>query len=155
VSGEIFDLDAVYAEERREPFRFKWAGKQWELPHFSDIDWRAAGLAADIEALADEDGTPEVNLGVLRDMFRMAFGEEQAARWEQVPQNTPAMIHLFQAWQEHSGMSVGESQASPDSSGSTVRRSKRTSTGTTASASAKPSRARKTSGTRRVNSSPA
>lgn len=145
--AELYDLDAAYAETRQEPFRFKWAGHEWELPHFGDVDWRAAQLADDLKALGDSDGVAEVDIEVLQKLFEYAFGPQQAKRWADVPQNVTAMIKLFVAWQEYGGSSVGESSASSDSSASTGRPSKRTSTGTTKSGSRGRSSAAKKNGT--------
>lgn len=145
--AELFDLDAVYAETRTEPFRFKWAGEEWELPLFADIDWRALGLANELTALADTENMAEVDVSVLRRLFEFAFGPTQAARWDKVPQNTSAMTTLFGAWQSYSGTTLGESSASTDSSASTERPSKPTSTGTTRSGSRRRSTAAKKTAT--------
>lgn len=145
--AEIYDLDARYAEVVKEPFQFRWAGKEWELPHFGDIDWRAAGLATQIEAVVGDDGNAEIDVSVLQQLFDYAFGPEQAARWAKVRQPVTAMTMLFTDWQKHGGTSVGESSASTDSSASTVRPSKRTSRATTTgSGSRKPSSALPKSG---------
>jgi len=142
---EVFDLDAVYAEERGEPFTFTWEGRRWELPAFGDIDWRAAGMQAEMEAAADADGMAEVGVETLQKLFRFAFGEEQADRWEKARQPAPAMVRLFSEWQKRSGAAVGESPASTGSSPSTGRPSRRTSTASTGSGSARRSTARKRS----------
>ena len=142
--AEIYDLDAIYAEVRAEPFRFRWSGRDWELPNFGDIDLRAAGLVAQIETLADEDnktGTIEL----LSKVFEYSFGEEQAALWAKTAQNVSALMKLFEAWQKHSGTSVGEPSASTGSSPSTGRPSKRTLPATTGSGSRGRSTARRKS----------
>lgn len=133
--ADTFDLDAAYAEARQEPFRFTWKGQDWELAFFGDLDWRAAGLAKEIEALADGRDTAEVTLDMLDRLFTYGLGPEQADRWDKVQQNVGALTLLFEAWQKHAGTSVGESPASTSSSGSTGRPSKRTSRATTKSAS--------------------
>lgn len=144
--AEIFDLDAVWAEERGEPFPFDWEGQRWELPALGDIDWRAAGLQAEMEAAADAEGMAEVSVETLRKLFLFAFGEEQSARWEKVKQPAPAMLKLFTEWQKRSGATAGESPASTGSSASTGRPSRRTSTASTGSGSARRSTARKRTG---------
>lgn len=145
--ADVYDLDAVYAEERGDPFLFRWAGQDWELPHFGDIDWRAAGLAGELEELADAGGQADVPIEALQKLFDYAFGADQAARWAQVSQPSTAMVRLFGAWQKHGGAELGESSASTGSSPSTGRPSKRTSRATTASGSAKRSTASRRSGT--------
>lgn len=141
--NEVFDLDALYAEQRKAPFQFRWSGETWELPAFSDIDWRALQLAVEIESLANVDNVADVDVTIIQRMFGYAFSPEQAERWERVPQSTTAMIALFGQWQRHGGADMGESSASTDSSASTGRPSRRTSTGTTASGSRPRSSARR------------
>ena len=145
-----FDLDAAYKAARPEPFEFSWAGQDWVLPYFGDIDWRALGLADDLKTLADADADrmAEADIEVLQKFFEFGFGTEQAERWAKAPQNMTAMIALFGAWQKHSGTSMGESSASTGSSTETTERpSQRTSRTTTASGSRKRSSgARKSAG---------
>ncbi|MEU8334795.1 hypothetical protein [Micromonospora tulbaghiae] len=130
-----FDLDAAWADERKPAFRFRWAGTWWELPHLSDFDWR-------VVALADE-----MDLEAIREALRMGLGE-RAEEFDKHPQPTPAMLKLFDAWLNHSGMKPGEAPGSDGSSPSTEEPSPQTSTASTASASAKPSSARRRSGSR-------
>lgn len=136
-----FDLDAAWAEEARPPFRFKWAGATWDLPHLGDMDWRAVSLA------------DEMDVTQIRELFRLALPEDRADEWEQTKQPTPAMTRLFTAWLQHSGMAPGETPASDGSSPSTGRPSKRTSRGTTTSASRGSSSARRQIATAPANSS--
>lgn len=105
--SEVFDFDALVAEARKEPFRFRYAGREWELPHASDMDWRAVSAA--------EMG----NYEALRHLFQLGFGDQWEA-FEQLPQPAHAMTKLFQAWQRHAGVKPGESQGSGDSSTSTA-----------------------------------
>lgn len=128
---EGFDLDAAWAEEEREPFRFRWSGVWWEVPHLGDMDWRAVSLA------------DEMDVNAIRELFDLALPEERQGEWARTKQPTPAMIKLFRAWLAHSGMASGETQGSGDSSPSTEPASKPTSPATTKSASAKPSSGRR------------
>lgn len=137
---DAFDLDAAWAEEEQEPFRFKWAGTTWELPHLGDMDWRAVSLA------------DEMDVNAIRELFDLALPEERQAEWERAKQPTPAMIMLFKRWLAHSGMESGETQGSGDSSPSTEPASKPTSPATTKSASAKPSSGRRRTAEARGNS---
>lgn len=118
-----FDLDAAWAEERREPFRFRWAGVRWEVPHLTEIvDWRQ---------VADADS---MDLTAIQALLRTGMGE-RAEEWAAVTQPVPAMFKLYDRWMEHSGMRPGEAPGSDDSSGSTEEPSPPISTDTTASPS--------------------
>ena len=37
---QVDDLDAAYAEIRKDPYTFTLGGRQWTLPHMSDLDYR-------------------------------------------------------------------------------------------------------------------
>lgn len=110
--SDVFDLDAVAAEETKEPLRFTWHGQEWTLAHMTGVDWRVIEQAnnGDIDAI--------------RRAFRAGMGEEQAARFDELPQPIAAMTALFRRWLDHNGLTEGESPASPDSSGSTAGPSK-------------------------------
>lgn len=110
-----FDLDAVAAEATKEPLRFTYRGQEWTLAHMTGVDWRVVELAntGDIEAI--------------RKAFRMGMGDEQADAFDDLPQPIAAMTALFNQWLKHNGLTEGESAASPDSSESTARPSKRAS----------------------------
>ncbi|MEU7771222.1 hypothetical protein AB0C44_07840 [Micromonospora taraxaci] len=127
MSDDVFDLDAYVAEHRKEPYRFRYGGQDFELPHAQDTDWRVAQAAdqGDVEAI--------------QTLFRRGFGPEQWERFDALPQPAGAMGELFRRWQAHSGTKPGESPASPSSSESTAGPSTRRSAGTTrARRSAKP-----------------
>lgn len=129
--SEVFDLDAVAAEETKEPLRFTYLGQEWTLAHLTGVDWRVVEQAnsGDIDAI--------------RKAFRAGMGEEQADIFDKVPQPIAAMTALFRRWLDHNGLTEGESPASPASSGSTAGPSKRPSKRTTrASGSGSSSRAR-------------
>jgi hypothetical protein len=122
--SEVFDLDAVAAEATKEPLRFRFHGQDWTLAHMTGVDWRVIELAntGDLEAI--------------RRAFRYGMGDEQADRFDELPQPIAAMTALFRRWLKHNGMTEGESSASPDSSESTAGPSMPPSNTTTASASA-------------------
>jgi hypothetical protein len=153
-SSDGLDLDAAYSEVVSGPFRFRWAGRWWELPHFLELDRRALGKfnalaqmpdSDDLEAIADRVG----------DVLRAAFGDDEAtaAAFAETPQPPLKLLMLFNQWKNHSGVDPGEAPSSNGSSGSTAEPSKRTSRATTASGSAGRSTARRKAATRRVNSS--
>lgn len=123
---EVDDLDAAYAEVRREPYLFKWVGRQWTLPHIGELDYR---VQAEIEDIS------ELSLAQVNDLFKRLFGPEQADDWEQATQPGPFLSILFERWIKHSGRKQGESSASKRSSKSTGAKSRPTSGASTPSAS--------------------
>ncbi|WP_431881577.1 hypothetical protein [Micromonospora chalcea] len=126
-----FDLDAVAAEATREPMTFTYHGQEWTLAHMTGVDWRVVELAN------------EGDLQAIRKAFRMGMGDEQAERFDELPQPIAAMTALFTQWLKFNGLTEGESAASPDSSESTAGPSKQPSRRTTrASGSRTSSRAR-------------
>lgn len=114
---EPFDLDALAAEAAgKEPFRFRFGGQDYVLP-------------ADMNILAAAAFTH----GDIYEGLELLLGVEQ---WDQMLNSeavlTDAMLSgLFDKYQSHMGIDVGESSASTVSSKSTVRPSKRTSSGVT------------------------
>jgi hypothetical protein len=134
MTAELDDLDAAYAEIRKEPYRFKWAGREWSLPHLGDLDFR---LQMEIENWSTA-GVDEV-----QHMFARILGDEQAAAWADVHVPTPVLMMMFDRWVKHSGAQPGEEPASSDSSGSTGGSSRRTSAGSTGSGSRSQSTAKK------------
>lgn len=128
------DLDAVYAEIRKEPYVFTWAGREWALPHLSDLDFRVQLKIENAESL---------DVNELIALFGEMFGPDQATAWADVPVPTPVLYLLFERWLNHSGAKPGEDSASSSSSKSTGKSSRRTSGATTASASRKPSTAKR------------
>nr|WP_221374407.1 hypothetical protein [Actinoplanes polyasparticus] len=130
----VDDLDAAYAELRREPYTFQWAGQQFTLPHINDLDFR---ILAEIETLDTAD------VAKVLDLFNRMFGPEQAARWSEVSVPTPVLFMLFERWIAHGGGQLGEDSASSGSSGSTGKSSRRTSDASTATDSRSRSSAKK------------
>lgn len=124
--SDVFDLDAYVAEHRQAPYRFRYGGQDFELPHASDTDWRVTEAA------------DQGNIEAIRTLFRRGLGD-QWERFEQLPQPAKPMGELFRRWQAHSGVKPGESPASPASSESTAGPSTPPSTTTTASDSVPPS----------------
>ena len=116
--SDVFDLDAVAAEATKEPFRFRFGGREWSLAHLSDIDWR-------VVARADTG-----DLDAVREAVSSGLGD-QFAEFDQLPQPISMMTVLFDRWLAHSGLAAGEQPASPTSSESTAGPSKRPSQRTT------------------------
>jgi hypothetical protein len=140
------NLQAIYESEvARQPYRFQWADRWWTLPHIAELDWR---VQAEIEAFGED-----VTIARIDELFVKIFGEEQAAEWDKVVRPLPFLDMLFRRWTAHSGREPGEQPALPNSSPSTARPSKRTSTGTTGSVSPRRSTQKpRKAATRRGNS---
>ncbi len=149
---EGYDLQALYAEQAK-PFRFRWADRWWQLPHPKMLDFttQAAVESFDYEAIAESDGDLNIAVAKVDELFTLIMGKEQGAEWAKVEVRPLQMIlDLFSKWMESAGVKQGEAQASAGSSKSTGRPSRRTSKGSTASASPKPSRQDKATPGRRA-----
>ncbi len=129
---EFDDLDAAYAEVRRRPYGFVWAGQKWVLPHIGSLDWRLRARIEDMDSLGIDD---------IYQLFADMFGPGQAERWKQTVQPTDALPLLFERWLAHSKVKQGEDEASNDSSENTGENSRPTSAPSTGSDSLKPSTA--------------
>lgn len=137
--GEGDDLEAIYAEKIR-PYWFRWEGRWWRLPHIQALDFEAQAqlFALDLAGLVDKTDASDTvteakdKLNALFDLF---MGPEQGAEWREVTRPINMLVDLIGRWGAHSGTDAGEPPASTDSSGSTERPSKPTSTGSTASGS--------------------
>jgi len=127
------DLDAAYAEIRREPYFFTWSGREWSLPHIGDLDYR---VLAEIESMDAIDTEQVLSL------FSRMFTADQVAAWAEVQVPTPVLFMLFERWVAHGGGKLGEAPASSGSSGSIGKSSRRTSGSSTVSASRKSSSAK-------------
>ena len=124
----VDDLDAAYAEIAREPYRFTWQGRKWELPHMGELDFR---LQSEIESM------DEYTLEAIDALFQRIFGAEQAAEFAKIRVTGPFLAMLFERWLKHSGAAPGESEASNGSSENTGENSRPTS-GTTTTGSGSP-----------------
>lgn len=99
----MFDLDAYQAEAQREPFSFSLAGKTFVLPHLSDLDWHL-GIGED-----GRPGDPTVYT-----LLRSGLGD-QWAQFNKLKLTAAGYNALWEKWQQHSGVELGESSASPAS----------------------------------------
>jgi hypothetical protein len=99
-AAPTFDLDAAIADADLTPFRFTFAGQEWELPHLGGLDaWPMIAAA--------ESGDTEAALAVMR----LAFGD----RWEDfhaIPLPQVGLNALFERYVAHSGMAPGKPLAS-------------------------------------------
>ncbi len=133
---KVDSLTAAYAEIRKEPYVFEWAGREWELPHIAELDFR---LLAEIDQIEDK----VADLAYHEGLFARLFGK-QAQAWAQVEVPTSVLMMLFDRYVKHAGGELGEGEASKPSSKSTGTKSRRTSgTTTRGSGSRKRSTAKK------------
>jgi hypothetical protein len=141
--GEGYDLQRVYAEKLK-PFWFRWDDRWWKLPHLRMLDFevQAQVESFDFGALTDSKDIEATKTRV-NDLFTLLMGGELGAQWRTTVRPLTMLLDMVNRWVEHSGGTPGEAQASPDSSKSTGRPSKRTSTASTGSGSRRPSRAKK------------
>ncbi len=155
--GKGYDLQAVYAE-KADPFWFRWDDQWWELPHpkMLDFEVQLKVESFDVSALTeagDGEDVEAVAKAKIDELFGLIMGGGQATEWRQVQvRPLQMMLDMFSQWMEHSKAGMGESEASTDSSKSTGRPSKLTSTASTGSGSPQRSRARKAAAGPPVNS---
>jgi len=141
--GEGYDLQQVYAEKIR-PFWFRWADRWWQLPHLKMVDFEVQAKVESFEALAEKIGDDvDAAKAEVNALFDLLMGDAQAADWRATARPVGMLFDMLRAWVKHSGAEPGESPASDGSSKSTGRPSKRTSTGSTESASRRRSPAKK------------
>lgn len=102
-SDGVFDLDALIADADNKPFKFTFAGREWTLPHLSDLDaWPL------IAAMEQGDST------AARSTMALAVGDEwDEFRSHRMPQH--ALNSLFERYTAHSGMAPGKQPASSSS----------------------------------------
>jgi hypothetical protein len=157
--ADPFDLDAAEAEIARTPYTFVWGGREWTLANAFKLDLRVVmrGIEGDVESIF---AALRAGLGEQADDFLGAPAEYDGQGTQTRPAVTPvkpltldAAKILFGRWTDHSGLDAGEPSGSSGSSKSTEEPSRPTSPATTASASTKPSSARRKTATRRGNSS--
>lgn len=99
-----FNLDAVKAEVDLSPFVVQWGGRRWTFAHAQTINiWPM------IEAAEQGD------LAATRATFQGALGDEEWAAFQRQALPQYKMAALFNAYQKHCGITVGESPASDGS----------------------------------------
>lgn len=142
--GEGYDLQRVYAEKLK-PFWFRWEDQWWTLPHpkMLDFEVQAEIESFDFSALTDEGSDIEAAKGRLNTLYDLIMGEEQGTRWRATTRPVQMQLDMLNEWIARAGGQQGEAPASNDSSVSTGRPSKRTSSGSTASGSRRRSPAKK------------
>lgn len=85
------DLDVLVAEESREPFTFRLGGRDWSLPHISDLTLRQMRA---------------VDSGNLIDVVREVGGDELADLLLDSKGTATAALHVN--WLRHAGVGQGE-----------------------------------------------
>lgn len=103
IVSEVFDLDALAAEQHQEPFEFRFGGEIFTLP--AVLDLRLAGTFAE-----GGNSRPDQMLAAL-------LGEEQWARMclNPAPLSVQMTEALLDRWSKHLGIDPGKSPVSTDS----------------------------------------
>lgn len=119
-----FNLDRWIEEQDGKPFEFTFAGEGYTCPW--GIDFRLVIIASR--------GKPEE----IEQAFVSMLGADQWLRLMSADTHLPfpAMLKLLEQYAAQSGISLGESLASPSSSPTKATRSRPTSSGSTKSTSA-------------------
>lgn len=92
---DVFDVDALEAEEKREPFRFRLGGEEYELPHVADLTLRQQ---------------MDVDRGAIADVARQVAGDATADALLDALSRKVAAVQA--AWLAHAMHKPGESAAS-------------------------------------------
>ena len=122
-----YSIDAARAqraEANGEPFDFEYRGEKYTLPREFSLDMTEA-----VGDLPARDSIPGLRV------LLTALLAEQAERFPVGSMTGEDLLGLFDAYFEHTGIRLGESETSPSSSQSTARPSKQTSKRSTASTS--------------------
>jgi hypothetical protein len=137
--GQGYDLQREYTEGV-EDYWFRWEDQWWSLPHRKMLDFEKLMRVAKLQDTFTDLNAANVDevIATLNNTFTMLMGKEQGADFAKVTRPIEMLMDTLNRWREHSGEveeETGESSASSGSSKSTGRPSKRTSSGSTASAS--------------------
>jgi hypothetical protein len=102
-----FSVSALKPEVEHEPFPFEHGGKDWVMVHSQDVDvWQINNLVTD--------GGGATNTDLVAAMFRAALGD-QWAEFSSIPMAAWQLEALSQAYGEHCGVDLGESEGSATS----------------------------------------
>ncbi len=105
-ASRTIDLDAIAAEETKEPFVVTWQGRDWEFTHMDLLDtWE----------LTDESHEELTQNELMLTLFEMALGEEQYAEFRQSPLPIGLLQRMFSEYNAYCGVSLGESRRSGSS----------------------------------------
>jgi hypothetical protein len=99
VQAEPLDLDQFEQEqadkEKEHLYTFRLGGVEFTIPPFGSLD-------RSLMETADDD------FEFMNAAFRLAMGDEQFAKWDEIPLSLDGMNRLFKDWGDHSGMDVGK-----------------------------------------------
>ncbi len=99
--------NAVFVLQREaggDPFRFKWDGKQYEIPHVREMDvFKVRSIVED--ARTEDD--------MMFGLFEDGMGDDWA-RLSRAGMNQETFAKLVTEWRKHCGLLEGESEASPE-----------------------------------------
>src|SRR5687768_4518345 len=98
-----FNLNAVRSEVDLTPWRVVWGpeDRRWTFTHMQELDaWELISAAG------------QGDLAATVAVFKAALGEEQYKEFRKIPLPQYKANKLFDAYAEHSGVDLGESQGS-------------------------------------------
>lgn len=101
VPEEVYDLDALRHEAKDERFRFKAAGRIWDLLTPEECDWRDMSTLTE-RASGVEDMRPSVEM--------LLAGQYED--FLEIPLSMAQINTLFAQWRDWHGIDLGESGAS-------------------------------------------
>ena len=102
-AGNLLNLDAIKHEAAEERFRFVAGGRTWYLRSPEELDWLQNSVAAQASAADD-----------LRPVLRLLLAE-QYEEFVELPLTLGQVGAAMRGWQKHHGITVPESDASPES----------------------------------------
>lgn len=108
VQEKPFDLDAIEKEGSDKAFHFTLDGRDFSMTPLGRIDRKKVKKIR----TATEDASEVESMEM---MLQVALGDDQWAKFDELPLSMEGLKELFQAWTEHSGIEVPESSASSDS----------------------------------------
>ncbi|MFE4514419.1 hypothetical protein ACFRMQ_09550 [Kitasatospora sp. NPDC056783] len=102
--ADRFNLDNWVAENGRTPYEFTLGGTDFSLPAAGDLD-KALLSTVNLSAPSADD---------ILSLMREGLGD-QWQEFDSLPLPLSALGELFRRWQNHTGVTPGESQPSPAS----------------------------------------
>ncbi|WP_461296336.1 hypothetical protein [Streptomyces harbinensis] len=102
--SEQFDIDAWENEAKEVPFTFRADGRDFSLPSAGFLD-KSVLASVNLDRPSADD---------ILTLLRIGLGD-QWPDFDAAPIRLSSLGELFRRWQNHQGVSVGESVASADS----------------------------------------
>ncbi|MFF2543991.1 hypothetical protein ACFVUY_15650 [Kitasatospora sp. NPDC058063] len=102
--ADRFNLDTWVTESTRTPFPFTLGGRDFSLPAAGDLD----------KSLLSTVNLSSPSAADILSLMREGLGD-QWQEFDALPLPLSALGELFRRWQNHTGVTPGESQPSPAS----------------------------------------